>query len=167
MNVAVIADVHGNLPALEAVLSEIDRADVDLIVVAGDVDGGPFPVETIAPCARSATARASSRETLTATSWSISGTREADREQLAWAAQRLSQGDVDFLAAFEDTVPAEVDGLGAVLICHGSPRSDEEMVTQRTPESRVAPMSPTSVKTSSCAATRTCSSTARSPASGS
>ena len=31
----------------------------------------------------------------------------------------------------------EIDGLGAVRICHGSPRSDEELVTPRTPEARV------------------------------
>ncbi len=32
----------------------------------------------------------------------------------------------------------EVDGLGDVLFCHGSPRSDEELVTVETPESRLA-----------------------------
>ena len=36
MRVAAISDIHGNLPALEAVLAEIDREGVDDIVVAGD-----------------------------------------------------------------------------------------------------------------------------------
>jgi predicted phosphodiesterase len=43
----------------------------------------------------------------------------------------------DFLASFEDTVSIEVDGLGAVRLAHGSPRSDEECVTPETPDERV------------------------------
>ena len=46
--VAVISDVHGNAPALEAVLAEIAALDVDLIVSCGDLLAGPLPVETAA-----------------------------------------------------------------------------------------------------------------------
>jgi len=45
--VAVLADIHGNLPALEAVLADVERAGVDLIVLNGDLADGPFPVETL------------------------------------------------------------------------------------------------------------------------
>jgi Calcineurin-like phosphoesterase len=44
MRVAVLNDIHGNLPALDAVLAEVDRADVDAIVVGGDLVWGPMPV---------------------------------------------------------------------------------------------------------------------------
>ena len=47
MIVAVISDVHGNLPALEAVLDAIDHVEVDLVVSNGDVAAGPMPRETI------------------------------------------------------------------------------------------------------------------------
>ena len=47
MRVAAIADIHGNLPALEAVLGEVEREEPDLIVVCGDVASGPMPAETI------------------------------------------------------------------------------------------------------------------------
>src|ERR1039457_3649267 len=47
MRVAAIYDIHGNLPALEAVLQAIRTAGVDLIVVGGDVLPGPMPVETL------------------------------------------------------------------------------------------------------------------------
>jgi predicted phosphodiesterase len=47
MRIAVLADVHGNAPALRAVLAEIDEAGVDAIVVAGDVVGGPQPREAL------------------------------------------------------------------------------------------------------------------------
>ena len=47
MRVAAIYDIHGNLPALEAVLQEIRQAEVDLVVVGGDVVPGPMPRETL------------------------------------------------------------------------------------------------------------------------
>ena len=45
--------------------------------------------------------------------------------------------DLAFLAGFEPTVTVDVDGLGPTCFCHGSPRSDEECVTERTPAERV------------------------------
>ncbi|HEY3566387.1 MAG TPA: metallophosphoesterase family protein, partial [Thermoanaerobaculia bacterium] len=47
MRVAALYDIHGNLPALEAVLAEVRRADVDLVVIGGDVLPGPMPRETL------------------------------------------------------------------------------------------------------------------------
>ena len=47
MRVAAIYDIHANLPALEAVLQDIRRADIDQVVVGGDVVPGPMPRETI------------------------------------------------------------------------------------------------------------------------
>ena len=48
MKIAALYDVHGNLPALEAVLAEVRRADVERIVVGGDVVPGPMPSECLA-----------------------------------------------------------------------------------------------------------------------
>src|SRR5205823_13774674 len=47
LRVAALSDIHGNLPALEAVLSEVERDRPDLIVSCGDVASGPMPAETI------------------------------------------------------------------------------------------------------------------------
>ena len=44
MRIAVLSDIHGNLPALEAVLAELEA---DLVVVGGDVAAGPLPAETL------------------------------------------------------------------------------------------------------------------------
>ena len=46
--VAAIYDIHANLPALEAVLQEVRRAQVDHVVIGGDVLPGPMPRETLA-----------------------------------------------------------------------------------------------------------------------
>jgi hypothetical protein len=48
MRVAAIYDFHGNLPALEAVLQEVHKGNVDLVVVGGDVVPGPMPRDTLA-----------------------------------------------------------------------------------------------------------------------
>jgi Icc-related predicted phosphoesterase len=53
LRVAALYDVHGNLPALEAVLAEVERASVDLIVFGGDVAAiGPFRSRRSTSCAR-------------------------------------------------------------------------------------------------------------------
>jgi predicted phosphodiesterase len=56
LRVAALADVHGNAPALEAVLAEVEQEAPDLVVFCGDLTWGPLPEETIA-LARSVDAR--------------------------------------------------------------------------------------------------------------
>jgi len=57
-----------------------------------------------------------------------------------WAAQRLERSHRDFLASFAPKVAVEIDGLGPTLFCHGSPRSDSEIITALSGEDRLAPM---------------------------
>lgn len=47
MKVAVLADIHGNFPVLNAVLAEVEDECVNQILIAGDILGGPYPVEVI------------------------------------------------------------------------------------------------------------------------
>ena len=42
MKIAIVSDIHGNLPALQAVLAEIDQEGVDHIITVGDTPGGPL-----------------------------------------------------------------------------------------------------------------------------
>jgi predicted phosphodiesterase len=49
MRVAVLWDIHANLPAPESVLEEIHHADASLVVLGGDVLPGPMPRETLTP----------------------------------------------------------------------------------------------------------------------
>jgi len=48
VRIAALYDIHGNLPALEAVLVELERCEPDLVVVGGDVASGPMPAQTSA-----------------------------------------------------------------------------------------------------------------------
>ena len=119
MRVAALYDVHGNLPALEAVLAEVDREGVDLVVSGGDVAAGPMPSECVA--------RLRERDV----AW-VRG--NADRTVRGWAADRLSEEERGFLATLPTTQSLQVDGLGAVLFCHSTPASDEVYFLETTPE---------------------------------
>ena len=132
MRVAVVSDVHGNLPALEAVLAEIDREKVDLVVSGGDVAMGPMPAECV--------------DALLALDRVVWVRGNADREavperyaELAhWVAERLGHERQALVAGAPLTAGVEVDDLGSVLCFHGTPRSDEEILTKLSPEHRVA-----------------------------
>ena len=129
--VAVISDVHGNATALRAVLAELEGDEPDLIVVGGDLTWGPLPDETF-ELARSLNARFVRGNADRAVLENVS---ETDREQ--WMQAHHSAEMRELLAGFEEQIVVEVDGLGPVRFCHGSPRSDEECVTPETPEARV------------------------------
>ena len=127
MRVAALYDIHGNAPALEAVLAELDRLGADLVIVGGDIAAGPLPRETLAAL-RALGDRARF----------VRG--NADRDLREWAAEQLTAEEREFLAGLPETVSLDIDGLGRVLFCHGSPRSDEEIITPASPDERVAPM---------------------------
>ena len=123
MRVAALYDVHGNLPALDAVLAEVVRERVDAIVCGGDVCAGPMPQECL-DALRAAGA--------------LFVRGNADRELAQWPTARLGEGDRAFLAGLPLTVSLDVDGLGPTCFCHATPRSDEEIVTRLTPDDELA-----------------------------
>src|SRR5215218_10279061 len=133
--VAVLADVHGNAVALAAVLAELEREQPDLIVSCGDFTWGPLPEETY-ELGRGMNARFVRGNADRAV---LENASQTEREQ--WMQAHHSDAMREFLGAFEEQVVVEVDGLGAVRFCHGSPRSDEECVTPETPEDRVRELS--------------------------
>ncbi len=130
MRVAVLSDIHGVLPALEAVLAEPDFAAADLIVLTGDLAAGPQPVETL-DLLRGLGERAvwvrgnADRELVEFRR----GERTSMPDEIsAWAAGQLREDQVGLLAGLPMTATIALDGLGAVLFCHATPRDDEEVV---------------------------------------
>src|ERR687885_2188045 len=106
MRIAVLADIHGNLPALDAVLADVDRAGVDAIVLAGDVAAGPMPVATLDRLAERSDVLASvmgngDREMVEAFEAIAAGGRPQARFQvIAWAAEQLDRAHRNVLAAY-------------------------------------------------------------------
>lgn len=144
MRVAALYDIHGNLPALEAVLEEVETAQPDVLLVGGDVASGALPRDTVEALmrlgARTRFVRGNAdREIVEAFD---QGRTQIEREAgpaaraAAFAAAQLDRDGRDFLAAFEATVELELPGLGRTVFCHGSPLSDTEIITAVTPPER-------------------------------
>ena len=126
VRVAALYDIHGNLPALDAVLAELHA---DVIVVGGDTVAGPWPKETLERL-----------RSLDADVRFIRGNADrevyeegaqgfAPPEVLDFVRERLSDDDLEFLRALPLTV-----SVGPVLFCHATPRNDEEIFTSISPE---------------------------------
>jgi putative phosphoesterase len=119
LRVAALYDVHANVPALEAVLAEVERERVDVVLFGGDLTWGPQPHETLALVR------------------SLPNTRfvrgNCDRKPDEWERGSLSEEEIAFLQGLPER--QVVDG---VLYCHATPRSDEEIVTPATPDEDVA-----------------------------
>jgi len=138
MRFALISDIHGNLPALEAVLDEIEGERVDEILCLGDVAVGPQPGETLDRV----------RELgcpVVLGNWDayfIRGFPEHETEigqklveMGEWWADQLSAEQRAYIDTFVDELTRP--GLAAF---HGSPRSYEDFIYATTPDSELSKM---------------------------
>ena len=157
MSVAILCDIHGNLPALDAVLGEVANAGVDRIVVGGDIVPGPMPrqaldrlLTTDLPVQfvhgngeRSVLAQMAALQGAPVTYWGTTSGNplpEKDQEIMRWTALQLGPDDERLLASWPRTLTLDVEGLGKVLVCHATPRSETEVFTRLTPEERLRPL---------------------------
>jgi predicted phosphodiesterase len=143
--VAAIYDIHGNLPALEAVLQDIRQAGVEHLVVGGDVVPGPMPREALR-CLLDVDIPTQfiqgngDRAVLEQMAGTETGSiPEQFREVIRWNARQLDPEHGQVLASWPKTIGLEIRGLGEVLFCHATPRSDTELFTRLTPEDRLLP----------------------------
>jgi predicted phosphodiesterase len=132
VRVAALYDIHGNLHALDAVLAEVNA---DLVLVGGDAVAGPWPSETL--------------ECLRELGDGVRFIRgNADREVASelpglappavmnFVRKQLTEEQIAFLGTWPLTESIDVDGLGPVLFCHATPRSDDEILTRISAEER-------------------------------
>lgn len=134
--VAALYDVHGNLPALDAVLAEVDA---EVILVGGDFVAGPWPAETLERL-RALGNRArfirgnADREIVEPSAEARAGGPPPGL--MEFVRERLSSDQLGFLAVLPLADTIAVDGLGEVLFCHATPRSDDELLTRISPDER-------------------------------
>jgi predicted phosphodiesterase len=145
MKVAALYDIHGNLPALEAVLRDVRREGVDRVVAGGDVVIGPMSREAVAMllaldvpvdciqgnCEVAVLAEMAGR---------VPAVPESVRETVRWTAAQLHPDWEPVIASWPMTVRVTIAGIGEVLFCHATPRNENECFTRRTPDARLRPV---------------------------
>lgn len=143
MKIAAIYDIHGNLPALEAVLEDISLSDVDHIVVGGDVVLGPMsrecmdalltikqPIQFIKGNCEVAV--------LEEMNGGFKGKLPASViEDITWTAQQLLPEHKEAIKEWPMTISLKLEGIGAVLFCHATPENENDNFTKNTPEDKL------------------------------
>ncbi|MGH9744038.1 MAG: metallophosphoesterase family protein [Candidatus Acidiferrum sp.] len=146
MKVAAIYDMHGNLPALEAVLHEIRREKVDQVVIGGDVIPGPMAREALECLLQLETPVqfivGNCEVAVLAQMEGVapSNLPEQAKEAIRWTAEQLDVELKGELASWPKTLQFRIPGLGEVLFCHATPRNENECFTRMTAEERLEPV---------------------------
>ena len=142
-SVAALYDIHGNLPALEAVLAELMELDVDAIVVGGDVVPGPMPKECldllhstgIRTLFIHGNGESAALESLAG--GTLVKVAEAFRPAIEWSARQIPDEYVAAIRAWPMTLRLMIEGVGDTLFVHATPRNDTELFTRLSPDDRI------------------------------
>jgi len=139
IRLAVLSDVHGNLPALEAVLEDAQLRDVYGIIVAGDLSGGPEADQTV-------------RRLLSFRHWMVRGNSDLNllryAEDLAppewrtsrqyallrWGYQFNHYETLRLLRTLPEQLVIVIPGTASIRVVHGSPRDAFEGLSPDEPE---------------------------------
>lgn len=143
MPIAALYDIHGNLPALEAVLQDVRAAGVDAIVVGGDVMPGPMPRECLELLASTGirtewihgNGESAALEALRG--GPLTQVPEAFRGGITWSANQLTEAQVRTISMWPLTTRLTIEGMGDVLFCHATARNDTELITKLSPDERI------------------------------
>ena len=145
MRTALIADIHGNLVALEAILSDLEREPAERLFCLGDIAAlGPHPSEVVVRLRELGCTSVLGNtdawllDEPNANCVSREGVVMA--ELAGWCASRLSKQDLDYLQACPPTMKVHLDGGDDLLCFHGSPRSYDEVISATTPDESLSEM---------------------------
>ncbi len=133
MRIGIISDIHGNLPALQAVRADLERRNVDRIINLGDVAfRGPYPAECVRTVREmgAPVILGNTEVWLTETEGSLPDPLPTIR---AWTRARLQPGDLQWLGDLPEEYRLEVVGK-RLLFVHGSPRGNMDFLFPGTPE---------------------------------
>ena len=143
MRLGLIADIHGNLPALERVVAELEREGIDQVVCLGDVAVGPQPVATLERL------QALGYPTVMG-NWDacLLGAEPKPHGEIAevlaevctWSAAQISPALRDYIRTFKDTHEVRLDKSLTLLAFHGSPRSFDDYIYATTSDDELETM---------------------------
>jgi len=133
MRLAILADIHGNLPALEAVLADVGQLEVDGTIVAGDFCDRPQPLEAVhAVRALGACVIRGNRE-----NYVLAYTRQEAPDHwrtsrqwsgIRWLCERLDDGALDYVGSLPEACVYAAEGTDPIRVVHASPESTTGLV---------------------------------------
>ena len=144
MRVAALYDIHGNLPALEAVLADVERTGVDKIIIGGDIFPGPMAREVLQHLRQLSTPVSFIRGNGDRALVDVAHGRESMGlppsliPLFKWHAAQLDASDLQEVSQWPLATALSLP-MGDVLFCHATPRDDNEMFNVSTPAERIAP----------------------------
>ena len=140
---AILADIHGNLPALEAVQRDLSQFKVDCVVVAGDVINlGPFSEQVVGRVIENGWAVIRGNGEFYLLDY---GTHRAPDEwndpveypMRPWLDRQLSQRSKTVIATWPDTLSLRFRDAAPVRVVHGSPRNASEGIFARSSDAEM------------------------------
>jgi len=148
MRIAAIYDIHGNFPALQAVVAEISKASIDLILVGGDVIAGPMPVETLQLLEKTSKkipmqfihGNAESELIRFVNGKDINGLTKNSEAITHWLAKELNSEQIEFISTWAKIRQLKLDNGKEILFCHATPDNDIDIFTQLSLESELIPV---------------------------
>jgi putative phosphoesterase len=143
MRIAALYDIHGNLPALEAVLTDIEDIGIDHIIIGGDVVPGPMPRHTLDLLLNLTTpvqflhgnGEVAVLEEMAGKK--PAGVPEQYHPVLQWTAKQLEERHAKSISSWPSTLRMKTDQWGEILFCHATPRNATEIFTRLTSEERL------------------------------
>ena len=139
MRIAIFSDIHGNCLALETVLVDIKKSQIDSIVCLGDaIQGGAQPSETVAVLRDLAcpTVMGNSDDWLL-TGKTIESLLPLNYEIRDWSLSKLSEDDRRFISQFPPTIEIELGKNKRLLCFHGSPKSYDDNILPTTSDAEL------------------------------
>lgn len=134
MKIALISDLHANVPALERVLEEAGRRAVDRVICLGDVvDLGPEPGRVVAML------REGNIDCLQGNHDPMMGAPVEPREVWEWTRSVLSEQDATWLRSLPPRLDYAFEGVRLACV-HGSPRSFDEQILPQTDDATLGQM---------------------------
>jgi putative phosphoesterase len=134
MKIAVLSDVHGNLPALQAILDDLEDFHPNKLVFAGDFTRGPFPNEVIDLLRENNANMILGNDDLGPLRY-LGGSCPEEWHtcqsygMLRWTARRLTLENTFFLRLLPEQITIELSGADSIRVVHGSPRNLSEKLS--------------------------------------
>ncbi|MDD1743230.1 MAG: metallophosphatase family protein [Methanomassiliicoccales archaeon] len=130
VRLAIVSDIHSNLPALDVVLEQIAREGVDQVLCAGDIVGyGPHPNQVIERLKKIEIMAIQGNHDRAVLAHDSSNMNIQAQDAVWWTIGELKPEGLDYLSRLGAQLSFNWNGL-KVAIFHGSPRNPDEYVPE-------------------------------------